>query len=113
MAETLHPGQQIAIAADGRLLGTKAAILDNVTAWQRGKVNLDNSPLEVAVAQINCYSSVKVQVPDPELAAARISGVFRTGDSRSFVSALERLLGVKAEWAGGQTAVFRQEARRS
>jgi transmembrane sensor len=61
-----------------------------MTAWQRGQVALDNTPLADAVAEMNRYSSTRLIVEDPHAAAISISGVFRAGDSEDFAQAVAR-----------------------
>lgn len=61
-----------------------------MTAWQRGQVVLDSTPLADAVAEMNRYSTVRLVIEEPGAAAMRISGVFRAGDSADFARAVAR-----------------------
>jgi transmembrane sensor len=86
---TLSPGERLTFE------GTQAPRLDHpsldaVTAWQRGQVALDNTPLADAVADMNRYSTIRLIIEDPRIAAIPIDGVFRAGDSEDFAQALAR-----------------------
>jgi transmembrane sensor len=104
---TLQPSQQLSLAQDGHVLSQKAVLsVDNVTAWQRGLINFDDLPLSEALGQINRYSTVTITVADPSLATKRVSGVFRVGDTKAFVSAIERYFGLKATWKSERSMVL-------
>jgi len=104
--ETLTAGQQLGIASDGRVLGKRIARLESVTAWQRGSINLDDIPLAEALAEVNRYSTTKIEVADSSLWEARISGVFRTGDTDAVVAALERYFDLRAERRSAQSVML-------
>ncbi len=94
--ETLLPGQQLAMASDGTLDRKSVTHLESVTAWQRGMIDLDDKPLGEALVEINRYARTKIAIADPSLASKHISGLFRTGDTDTIVSALEQFFGLKA-----------------
>jgi len=48
--EALTPGQQLGITGDGQLLDKKVVQIENVTAWQRGTIVIDDAPLPEALA---------------------------------------------------------------
>ena len=84
---TLTPGQRVTFA------GREAPKLDQpslegVTAWQRGQVVLDHTPLADAVAEMNRYSDIKLRIEDPATRRAEVTGIFRTGDSEYFAQAV-------------------------
>jgi ferric-dicitrate binding protein FerR (iron transport regulator) len=93
--ETLAPGQQLRIDADGRLLDKKDVRLDSVTAWQHGMLVLDDMPLREALAVVNRYSTTQIVIPDLSLQSRRISASFRSGDVETETVALERYFGLK------------------
>lgn len=86
---TLSPGQRLtlAISAPPKVDWPP---LEQVTAWQRGQVAFDNTLLKDAVAEMNRYSTVRLEVEDPSAAAIRVSGIFRAGDSANFAQAVAR-----------------------
>jgi transmembrane sensor len=101
--EELSPGQQLGIASDGELLGTKTVKLESVTAWQRGMVVLDDMPLPEALAAVNRYATTQIVIADQRLQARRVSGVFRIGDVETEASVLRRYFDLRersrSEWA--------------
>jgi transmembrane sensor len=62
--------------------------IDQVLAWQRREVALDNTSLPDAVAEMNRYSATPLVIEQPRLKQLRISGRFRAGDSLSFAHAI-------------------------
>lgn len=85
---TLMPGQRLTFTGGEQPAKVDLPELDKVTAWQRGLVALDYTPLAEAVAEMNRYSTTKLVIDHPETAAARVSGVFRAGDSLLFARAV-------------------------
>lgn len=69
--------------------------LQKSLAWRRGQVILDDTPLALAVAEMNRYSSLRIVVDRPEAAALLINGLFQAGDSRSFAEAIAVTYGLK------------------
>lgn len=92
---TLTPGQKLTLAATQSRLDTTS--LDNATAWRRGQIILDDTPLSAAISELNRYSKVKLIVERPEAQAIRVTGLFRTGDSSSFAHAVAQTYGLTVE----------------
>ncbi|QJU60153.1 FecR family protein [Sphingomonas sp. AP4-R1] len=90
----LRPGDRLSAgASDAPRLDRPA--LDTVTAWRRGELLFDGTPLADAVAEVNRYDHVQVVVEDPRLRALPISGVFNTDDATEFAAAAAQLHGLK------------------
>jgi transmembrane sensor len=87
--EVLSPGQRVTFAGSAVPKLDRPA-LDKVTAWQRGQVAFDSTPLADAVADMNRYSTVRLVIEDPKTAAIPISGIFRAGDSVNFAHAVAK-----------------------
>jgi len=87
-AITLSPGERLTFSAD-QVPQIDRPSLDLITAWERGQVVLDNTPLTEAVAEMNRYSSRRIVI-SPAMRSIRVSGVFEVGDSASFAAALAR-----------------------
>lgn len=62
--------------------------LDQVSAWQRGQVAFDDTPLVDALAEMNRYSDTQLAVADSISPGIRVSGVFKAGDSIDFARAI-------------------------
>src|SRR5262249_23483014 len=102
-----QPAQQLSLAQDGHVLSrTVLTSIDSATGWQRSSINLDNLPLGEALAQINRTSDVTIALADSSLATKRVSGIFRVGDAKGFVSAVERYFGLKARWKSEKSVVL-------
>ncbi len=87
--EALSPGEQLAITGDGRLLDKTVVKIENVTAWQRGTIVLDDMVLPEALDVLNRYSGTRIVIRGDSLQRQRVSGVFRIGDVETEVSALQ------------------------
>jgi transmembrane sensor len=93
--EALTPGQRLDIDEAGRFQVEKEVKLDNVTAWQRGNLVIDDAVLPDALAIMNRYSTTHIVVRGDALQSRRISGAFRIGDVDTEVLVLERYFGLK------------------
>jgi transmembrane sensor len=87
---TLAPGEQVQVTNEGQLLDQPAVKIENVTAWQRGTLVLDDVPVPDALAQMNRYSVTRIVIRGPGLETRRVSGVFRVGDVETEALALQR-----------------------
>lgn len=94
--EVLAPGQQVGISSDGRFIGNATPVkIENVTAWQRGTIVIDDMPLPQALAMMNRYSAKHLVISGQALQTRRVSGVFRIGDVETEAVVLERFFGLK------------------
>jgi transmembrane sensor len=84
----LSPGERLTFTAD-QMPQIDRPSLDLVTAWERGQVVLDDTPLAEAVAEMNRYSSRRIVISST-MHSIRVSGVFEAGDSASFAAAVAR-----------------------
>jgi transmembrane sensor len=91
---TLTPGERLTLA---KLAPPKidAPRIDAITAWRRGEVLLEATPLTEAIAEMNRYDERQLVLDNTELATVRVSGVYRTGDSPGFARAVAELHGLK------------------
>jgi transmembrane sensor len=106
---SLIAGEELRVSRDGRSTVTPKADLEAATAWREGKVVLRTEPLSKAVQRMNRYSRLQIKVDDAALAAKQISGVFEAGDTKGFVSAIERYLPVVADYADSHTVNLRMK----
>jgi transmembrane sensor len=102
--EALVPGQQLGIASDGQFLDKRVVKIENITAWQRGTIVLDDMPLPEALAAMNRYSMTQIVIRGPALQSRRVSGVFRIGDVETEAIALERYFNLR-ETSRSQQAI--------
>lgn len=92
----LEPGEQLSSPADGTAF-VRIADVPDLLSWREGRVRFDSTPLGEAVAEMNRYSRVPIVIADPRVAQIRVSGAFRTGQSRSFVASVTDLFPVHAD----------------
>jgi len=81
----LAPGELLRTHARAALPDKRKADLAKVTGWREGQLMFDGDTLAAAVAEVNRYSSIRIELSDPALADLRVSGVFKTGHARSFL----------------------------
>jgi transmembrane sensor len=81
--------------------------LSHVTAWERGRVEFEETPLEDATNEMNRYSTTHLTIADAEVAQLRIGGVFRAGDSDEFVKIVTAAFGLRAVRNGDDTVLSR------
>ena len=100
----LSPGQRLTFVAR-ELPKLDRPVLEKVTAWQRGQVILDHTPLNDAVAEMNRYSDVQLKIEEPETERAQVTGIFRIGDSESFAQAVAETYRLKVVDHGGEIVI--------
>jgi transmembrane sensor len=88
-AIALIPGQRL-IVASASAAAVDEPPLEKVTAWRRGLVDFDNTPLSEAVAEMNRYSTRPITLDSAASGSIAVTGVFRAGDASSFAAALAR-----------------------
>lgn len=84
--------------------------LESSLAWRRGELVLEQTLVMDAVAEMNRYSRTPMVLNDERAARARISGVFKTGDSETFAYTLARLYGLQVQRLGGKIVMDRRGA---
>jgi transmembrane sensor len=103
-----QPSQTPRVMTSGQRLvlsDRQASVIDRpelarITAWRRGQVDFDETPLGDAADEMNRYSKTHVVVADAGVARMRIGGVFHAGDSEEFVRVVSTAFGLIAEHRG-------------
>jgi transmembrane sensor len=98
---TLTPGQRLTFTA-GAATRLDTPSVEKATAWRRGQVILDDTPLATAIVEMNRYNSVKLVVERPEAAALLVNGLFQAGDSTHFANAVAQAYGLRLIERGDQ-----------
>jgi transmembrane sensor len=88
---TLRAGERLHFDAR-HLIERRSIDADAVSAWTRGRLVFQATPLGEAVTEINRYSDTQIRIADPALAAIAISGSVRIGDGDTMAAALASLL---------------------
>lgn len=68
--------------------------IDDLLAWQSGRLAFRDETVAQAVAEMNRYTSRELVVSDSKAAEMRLSGVYRVGDPDGFARSLAILLPV-------------------
>jgi transmembrane sensor len=85
---TLAPNQQLTVTETG-ITAPKATDAGEAASWTSGRLTFHAMALEDAIAEVNRYAARKIELAGPAtLARQPITGVFDTGDTASFVSAI-------------------------
>ena len=92
---TITAGEQL-IVLDERQDRILVAEPDRVTSWRSGQVTFEDSRLADAVAELNRYSPVQIELAEGALGDLRISGAFATGRPTVFVEAMTAYFPVDA-----------------
>jgi transmembrane sensor len=96
----LSPGQRLTLE-ERQPPKVDEPVLEKVTAWRAGYLDLPVMPLEEAVAEMNRYSRTRIRIAESESAVIPISGVFRAGDNVSFANAVADAYGLEVQSGSG------------
>jgi transmembrane sensor len=80
----------------------RQAELDRRLAWRKGLVIFDGESVREAVAQMNRYTTRKIELEGLPIFEQPVVGVFHSTDTAPFVAMLERQLGVHAVERGNE-----------
>jgi transmembrane sensor len=108
--QILVPGQRLVISRY-QAPAVDRPELSRITAWERGRVEFDATPLQDAAGEMNRYTASRIIVPDGEIAQLRIGGVFRAGDSDEFVKIVTAAFGLRAERNGADIVLSQSAAQ--
>lgn len=100
----LEPGQRLTFDSKQAPAMDRPSV-ENLTAWRRGEVILDKTPLRDALEEMNRYSETELTVQDPAIADIRLSGIFRAGDSLRFAQAVSLAYGLQVTQAHHQILI--------
>ena len=94
---TLTPNEQL-VVADGYLSTPHPADASDAAAWTSGRLTFRSVALNDAIAEVNRYAVHKVVLDGPpELGRQPITGVFDTGDTKTFANSIGLLLDLSAK----------------
>lgn len=84
----LEPGERVTFVRTARLAKIDRPAIEAVTAWRKGEIVFENTPLSTAVEEMNRYSTRKLRLGVGAAAQMPVSGLFRSGDAENFALAL-------------------------
>lgn len=104
---TLRVGQQTTIRRFGERNGAIDEIrtvepidIEKKLGWRDGLLTFAGDPLEQVVAEISRYTTVTVDIPDPEVRAIRIGGRIAVGETDGMIASLETNFGLRVTHIG-------------
>lgn len=90
----LSPGQAFAVR-QGQTAEVTTVDLGDALSWRQSAVEFRDQTLRDAVGVLNRYTRAQIVITDPKVAALRITGVFRTGDTARFGRSVSEVLPVR------------------
>ena len=106
IVEIATVGEQIVIDSHGKLQSTTIENVTTIIAWTKGKLIFSGEPLHQALEKVNLHSKHHIRVKDPRLRNLPLFGVFNTGDTPGFVSAIEEAFPIKSIEVSGSTTLL-------
>lgn len=100
-ARILTPGERVTFSEARNTPALDHPAIESLTAWQRGKVPIENLTLLDAAAEMNRYGTVALIIERREAQHLRVSGIFQAGDSLSFARAVAQNYGLEVEQRDG------------
>jgi transmembrane sensor len=80
-------------------------------AWHSGRTVFEDTRLSEAVAEMNRYSGIGLEVQGRVLSDKRISGVYRNGDSIAFANTIAALTGAKVQQTPRRVFLIASDSR--
>jgi transmembrane sensor len=82
------------------------ADISKVSSWRLGQVVFNNDRLDTAIAELNRYTSSRIELADPALGSLKVSGVFYAGHSDSFLETVTGYYPIRiVERSGGRVVL--------
>lgn len=106
ISEVVVVGEQVLIDDRGIIESTSIKNAEQVIAWTRGKLVFSGEALHLALEKINLHSKHSILVKDPRLRDLPLYGVFNTGDTLGFISAIEQAFPVQPLEVSGNATLL-------
>lgn len=91
----LAEGYQVHTTASAGTLLSRPADIDQIEAWQHGRLIFRRARLQDVVAELERYHPVQFMFADPAIARETVSGTFDVDDLALFLSSLEKTMPVR------------------
>lgn len=98
MRATMRAGEKRADAIELRPIAPEE--VDRALSWRSGMLAFEGETLAAAAAMFRRYGGPAIEVPDPALARAPITGLFAATDPAGFARAIALSLGARVETDG-------------
>ena len=90
-------------------IATEPAAIERSLAWRSGEISLENETLGSAVEQFNRYNRQQLVIADPDLASARLVGLFQVDRPADFAATLSASLDVAVTTTPGEIRLARKK----
>jgi transmembrane sensor len=90
----LPAGQQVAFSSDEGLALPEATDVAAATAWRDGRLVFQDESLAAAIADVNRYSRIRIELANAQLAELRLTGTVVTSQVDGWLKGLESVLPV-------------------
>jgi transmembrane sensor len=94
-ALSLGADEQVSISPAGRATPVRKVQSEAEVGWASGQLVFENETVAEIARRFNLYNRTQVEVLDTDLAAQRISGMFRASDPASFVAFVQLVTGAR------------------
>lgn len=107
---TLTPGEDVIATPASLTIARKSTQqLADAIAWQRGVLVFRHTPLYEAARQFNRYNRTKLVISDPNVAALRIGGEFKTDNVDEFLKLAQAVLKLHVGRFGNEIVISRND----
>lgn len=108
-AEILLTPGGIARGRDDRMMfeQEQLAEVEKRLSWRSGYLTFDEMPLGEAIAEFNRYTSLQIEVRNPQLRELPISGRFKATNVQAFLRVLDEGFGIHARESEGEILLDR------
>ena len=98
---------EIAVASSTRteIVRQSQRELADAMGWQRGVLVFDHTTLGDVAVEFKRYSTTKIVIADPKIAALTIDGTFPSNNSRAFMRLAQAVLGLSVDDRGGEIVI--------
>ena len=80
--------------------------LQRKLAWREGLLDFHSTPLREVVAEVNRYTGTTIVIGDPALAAKEFHGLFRVGETKLLLEALNARFNIRVTYLDAKTVVL-------
>jgi transmembrane sensor len=109
----LGADEQVSISPAGRATSVRKVQSEAEVGWASGQLVFENETIAEIAHRFNLYNRTQIQVLDADLAARRISGIFRVSDPESFVAFIQSVAGAQVAQRDSNHIALGSQARTS
>jgi len=111
-SRVLEPGERLTVrlptnSASGSMTVDRPNVA-NLVAWQRGEIVFDDAPMPEVVAELNRYGETQILLRDRGLEKLRVSGVFRSRETKDAVEMIAHMYGLRVV-SGFNNSIFLEQ----